>query len=440
VLIGAILGAAWWQAGSYQNSRWFIASVAATAILLNVAGSVLVAVLSRIRRLPYFTMRYAVGNLCRPGNQTKAVIFAVGLGTLFLVSVRQQQVNVESVYSVDLSTLVADMFAIDVQPDQRDAAEAALTTAGAGKVTLIPVVRTRVVDVKWTGGAAHEGTEDLARRRARGGPRASYRSTLEPSETVVAGRFWDQTPSTSPEVSLEESTANWMMAGIGDTIVFEVAGRRLEARVTSLRRLERRARSLIALARFDILFRPGVLEAAPHTFVAAAQGPADGAARAKLQNAFVERFPNVTLIDAVDEIANIRERIVRVSSLVSILGGFVYACGVLILVGSIAVTRTGRLYEAAILKTLGARRMVLARIAAVEFAVLGLVAGVIGSAASIGVTWVMVADARSQIPWRFMPAMNAAGVAATVALVTTVGILSTWGVLMNKPLGTLREQ
>jgi putative ABC transport system permease protein len=440
VLIGAILLAAFWQAGSYRNSRWFIVSVATTAIVLNLAGTALLAVLSRVRRLPSFTMRYAVGNLCRPGNQTKAVIFAVGLGTLFLVSVRQQQVNVESVYDVDLTALSADMFAVDLQPDQRDTAEAALTNGGAANVTLIPVVRTRVVDVKWTGSSLHEGTEDLARRRARGGRRASYRSTLESSETVVAGKYWDATPSTSPEVSLEESTAHWMMAGVGDTVVFDVAGRRLPARVTSLRRIERRDRSLNGVGRFDVLFRPGVLEAAPHTFVAAAQGPADGAARAKLQNAFVDRFPNVTLIDAVDEIASMRERIARISSLVAIVGGFVQVCGVLILAGSIAVTRTRRLYEAAILKALGARRLVLARIAAVEFAVLGLVAGFIGSASSIGVTWVMVADARSQIPWRFMPAMNAAGVAATVALVTTVGILSTWSVLIKKPLPTLREQ
>ena len=80
------------------------------------------------------------------------------------------------------------------------------------------------------------------------------------------------------------------------------------------------------------------------------------------------------------------------------------------------------------------------RIAAVEFAVLGLVAGVIGSTGSIAVTWTMMADARSRIPWRFMPAMNATGVIATIALVTAVGVLSTWGVLMKKPLGTLREQ
>jgi putative ABC transport system permease protein len=127
--------------------------------------------------------------------------------------------------------------------------------------------------------------------------------------------------------------------------------------------------------RSDILFRPGVLDSAPHLFVAAAKGPRESRARAQLQNTFVERFPNVTLVDALDDINEIRERIARASTGVSILGGFVHLCGVMILVGAIGVTRARRLYEAAILKTLGARRAVLARIAVVEFALLGPVGG-----------------------------------------------------------------
>ena len=117
-----------------------------------------------------------------------------------------------------------------------------------------------------------------------------------------------------------------------------------------------------------------------------------------------------------------------------------YLCGVLILVGSIGVTRGHRLYEAAILKTLGARRLVLAKIAVIEFAVLGLIAGLIGSTASIALTWSMMSFGRSRTPWLFSPAVSATGVLGTVALVTIVGILSTWSVLMRKPLGTLREQ
>jgi putative ABC transport system permease protein len=374
-----------------------------------------------------------------PRESTKAVLFAVGIGTLFLVSVRQQQVNFQAAYSDDLSTLSADMFAIDIQPDQRAATEAAFTTLGARDDRLVPVVRTRIVSLKW-GPAEHRGTPQEALKRVLGDRRVSYSATKNGSDTIVAGKFWDATASSQAEVSIEEDAAHYMMVEVGDTITFEIAGRRIDATVTSLHKLERRTRQLSWLTRFDILFRPGTLESAPHMFVAAARGPAAGPDRARLQNAFLEAFPNVTLVDALDDITEIRERVARASSAVSVLGAFVNLCGVLILVGSIGVTRGRRLYEAAILKTLGARRRVLVKIAMTEFAVLGLIAGSIGSTASIALTWSLMSFGRSRTPWLFSPAVNATGVLGTVALVTTVGVLSTWSVLMRKPLGTLREQ
>ena len=124
LLIAVVIAVAMWQAGSYPRSRWFIGTVAVTAVGLNLAGGLLVAGLARIGRVRWLTARYAIGNLCRPGNQTKAVLFAVGIGTLFLVSVRQQQATFQTAFNLDLDGLTADMFAIDIQPDQRQAAEA----------------------------------------------------------------------------------------------------------------------------------------------------------------------------------------------------------------------------------------------------------------------------------------------------------------------------
>lgn len=439
-LIVAVLALAGWQAGSYPRSRWFIGGVGVTALILNLAGTLLVAILARTGRVRSLTLRYAIGNLCRPDNQTKAILFAVGIGTLFLVSVRQQQTTFQSAFSLDMEALTADMFAIDIQPDQRAATEAILKQSDATDVRLAPVVRTRLAGLSW-GPADHQGSsEDLGRRRAAGERRVSYALTMDPSETVVAGRFWDAMPSPRPEVSIEEDSARFLTLEVGDTLRFDVAGRRIDAQVTSIRRLERRARSLSYLTRSDILFRPGVLDTAPHMFVAVAKGPREGAARARLQNAFVDQFPNVTLFDALDDINEIRERIARATTGVSILGGFVYLCGVLILVGAIGVTRARRLYEAAILKTLGARRMVLARIAIAEFGVLGLVAGTIGSTASIALTWTMMSFGQSRTPWQFLPVVNITGIVGTVVLVTAVGVLSLWGVLMRKPLGVLRER
>jgi predicted lysophospholipase L1 biosynthesis ABC-type transport system permease subunit len=124
----------------------------------------------------------------------------------------------------------------------------------------------------------------------------------------------------------------------------------------------------------------------------------------------------------------------------TILGGFVTACGLLILIGSITVTKFQRVYEAAILKTIGAKKKVLIRIALTEYAVLGLLAGSIGSVASVAMSWAMTFGGRTRVPWQMHPELNVAGVALTVLLVALVGLAASWGVITGKPLGTSREE
>lgn len=442
ILAAAIGGVAFWQAGNYPGTRRLIGGVAATALALNVAGAGLIATLRRARRLPAsFALRYGIMSLCRPGNQTKVVLFAVGIGALFILSVRLRLLDTQSEYRLDLSALSADMFFIDIQNDQKSAAETALASLGARDVRLAPVVRLRMVGHKR--GPNHDPNDRpdaAAAKRIGGEHRVSYRQALDPSETIAAGQFWAGSPSTVPEISLEESQASWWNVKVGDLLYFEILGKRIEAKVTSLRRLERRVRSMSPLTQFNLLFRPGVLESAPHTFIGALKGPPPGDDRARLQNAFVEAFPNVTLVDALDEIQEVRKRIGDLSVALTVLGGFVSGCGALILIGSIAVTRYQRVYEAAILKTIGARKSILVRMTLIEYGVLGLVAGSIGSVASIVLIWAMSATGAIRIPWRLHPALNIIGIVLTVLLVMVVGVASTWNVLVTKPIGTLREQ
>jgi len=124
---------------------------------------------------------------------------------------------------------------------------------------------------------------------------------------------------------------------------------------------------------------------------------------------------------------------------VSFIGGFVFLSGVLILVGSIAMTKFQRVYEAAVLKTLGARRRVLLTMVLAEYGLLGLVAGLVGAAAANGLSYA-VARYVFEIEWSFSTAVNLAGVAATVLLVAAVGALSSADVLTRKPLAILRAQ
>jgi putative ABC transport system permease protein len=174
-------------------------------------------------------------------------------------------------------------------------------------------------------------------------------------------------------------------------------------------------------------------------YITAIKGPAENAARAQLQRELVDKAPNISVVDVRDIIEIARGIVQKVSLAVSFVGGFVFLSGLLILIGSIAMTKFHRLYESAILKTLGAKKKLIVWTLLVEYGVLGLLAGLIGSAAAIGLTWA-IAEEALKINWRFIPSVNLIGVIATLVVVVLVGVISSWDVMIKKPLGILRNE
>jgi putative ABC transport system permease protein len=439
LILPGLLGLALWQSGSLRYTAVFMGIAAATVLVLGLAGTALMRLLRRVRHLPSFALRQGVSSLYRPGNQTRTILLTVGLGALFTIAVRIQQVNALNLFESDLNAVSWDMFLIDIQKDQRAAAEAAITRLGGATPTLIPLVQGRTVGLRRAPGNLSDLPEGDIRNVLRWERRFSYRPHLEENEKIVAGKFWEPAPSAEPEISVEERYAGFLKLGIGDKLYFDIVGQRLEAKVTSIRRIEGRNSPLGYLTNIVILFRPGALEAAPQIFIGAVKGPPPGAQRAQLQREFIEQFPNVILIDAFDTIAEIRKRAGEFSFAISFIGGFVFLCGALILAGSVAMTKYQRLYEAAIFKTLGAEKRLIIYITLIEYGVLGLLAGLIGSSSAIGLTWA-ISKYGMRIPWQFAPSANLAGVAVTLLLVIIVGVLSSWDVMVKKPLAILRAE
>ena len=154
---------------------------------------------------------------------------------------------------------------------------------------------------------------------------------------------------------------------------------------------------------------------------------------------FVDQFSNVSVIDFYDQAEFMRSKLRDASLAVNFLGGFVFLCGVLILTGSVAMTKFHRLYEAAILKTLGAEKKLIVYITVIEYGVLGLLAGLVGSSSTILLTWA-ISKYGMKITWRFAPSINLLSVVVTLLLVVVVGVLSSWDVIRKKPLGILRTE
>jgi putative ABC transport system permease protein len=441
LVIGAALVAlAAWQAGSWRVGAVLAGGFAGVSATLVGSGVLLVKAIRPLQRSRSLIVRYAARRVGRPGSQVRAVLLAVGLGAFMVVGVRALQDSLLSAFQVNVRADAPDMFLIDVQPDQADAVRAFLVRPDGGMrdaPLLIPVLRGRVTGIRGRR-VSLDGYEDV---RGQGGGlgreyAVTYRPRLERNERVVSGRFWPPTPADTAEVSIEKGMADRQQLGLGDVIRFDILGRVFEARVTSVRKVE------WADARaggFMFVFRPGVLDAAPHTFIAPFKGPGDPWRRARFQRDLTERFPNVSVIDVREVLAAVTRVLGIVTLAVTVVGSIVLFSGILILVGSIAMTRFQRIYETAILKTLGATTGRIAAMLAVEYGLLGLLAGVIGSAGALLLSWA-VCDYVLDVPWYPSPGLAISGVAASSALVTVVGILASLDVLRRKPLATLRAE
>jgi putative ABC transport system permease protein len=135
------------------------------------------------------------------------------------------------------------------------------------------------------------------------------------------------------------------------------------------------------------VFRPGVFDAAPHTFIASFKGPSDADVRARMQAGLVTRFPNVSVIDLREILQTVSGIVNNVTTAVTVVGSLVLLSGALILVGAVSMTKFRRVYEAAILKTLGASSRLIAAMLVLEYGVLGAIAGTVGALGAIALSW-----------------------------------------------------
>jgi putative ABC transport system permease protein len=235
-------------------------------------------------------------------------------------------------------------------------------------------------------------------------------------------------------VSIERGMRDRVHIGVGDIVRFDILGRPIEARVTSVREVDW---SDSRNGGFVFVFRPDVLERAPHGYVATLKGPADQAARARLQRDVVAQFPNVSVIDLRDVLRTVEGVLSNVTFGISIVGGVALLSGLLILIGAVAMTKFQRLRDVALLKTLGASSRVIAALLVIEYGLLGSVAGAVGAVGASILSWV-VSTKVLDIQWRLEPLTLAAAVVLTAAIVGGAGVLSSADVLRRKPLAVLR--
>jgi putative ABC transport system permease protein len=344
------------------------------------------------------------------------------------------QDRVSAQLEADLPDQAPTVFLVDIQPDQWAGVEASLEAAGAVRIDSVEVVMARLDSIKGVpvaelAAAAQESASDrrwvLTREQ-----RLTWMETLPEDNEIIEGALWAH-PDRA-EVSVEEDFARDLGVWVGDTIVFDVQGVPLELLVSSIRTVEWESFSI----NFFLVVEPGVLDRAPRFRIAAARLAAD--AELPLQDRLAADFPNVTLLrirEILDKVVGVLEQL---GDGIRFLGAFTVLTGIAILAGAVSAGAVRRGRQVALFKTLGMTRAQVVAVFAVEYALVGLVAGVLGVVGATVMAWTVVRFG-FQIDWAWHPWALALAVVATVILSVGAGLAASLRALTVRPLAVLRR-
>ena len=248
---------------------------------------------------------------------------------------------------------------------------------------------------------------------------------------IERGALWSDPER--PEISVEKGFAEDLGADVGSVLVFDIHGAPLEVVVTSIRTVDWEGFGI----NFFLILEPGVLDEAPQFRIVATR--LETGSEQRVQDLLAEGFPNVTFLNVREFLEKVGAVIDRVGLGVRMLGGFTVLAGITILAGAVSAGSVRRAREVALLKTLGMTRRDIVGVFSVEYALVGLVAGVIGSAGAGLVAWVVLTR-MMEVAWRFHPVPYAATIAGSVVLTVAAGIAASTRALSRRPVEVLRGE
>jgi putative ABC transport system permease protein len=380
-------------------------------------------------------LRHGIAAIARPGAGTVGAIVAVGLGVVLLLAVALVERTLRRELTPELELRAPTAFMIDIQPDQWQGVNALLATEGASRVQSVPVITARLlrIDGREVGELAEEeGRDGDARWALTREQRLTYMDALPEDNRILSGgpELWSD-PEVG-EVSVEQDFARDLGVGVGSRLVFDIQGVELPLTITSVRSVDWRTFDI----NFFLVVEPEALAGAPNTRLATAKLPPER--EQVVQDRLAAEFPNVTLIQIGKLLAQIREVLGRLARGVQFLGAFTVLAGIVILAGAISAATIRRSRELALLKTLGMTRRGVAAMLAVEFALLGLVAGALGTVGGVllGRTVITVG---MDLGWSFEPGPVGLAILASVVLTALTGVLASTRALQARPIEVLRS-
>ncbi|GJE73509.1 ABC transporter permease [Methylorubrum suomiense] len=403
---------------------------------LRLVASGIMAVAARLPRPRAMAPRMALANLHRPGALTPAVVLSLGLGTTLLVTLGAIDANITRALESSLPGRAPSLFFLDVPSRDAEAFSGFLgARAPDAKIERVPMMRGRITALNGVPAAQIKPPEDAA--WILDGDRGITYAELPPEGSqMVGGAWWSAEEGRQALVSFEAEAARALGLTVGSTVTVNVLGRSITAKVANLRKVEWRSLGI----NFVMVFSPGTFRGAPHADLATLtlpHGP-DPKLEAEIVRDAAKAFPSVTSVrvkdalDAVNDLVHKLTLAIRGASVVAIL------TSLLVLAGALAAGHRSRLYDAVVLKVLGATRGRLLFAYILEYGALGMATAVFGILAGTLASWgivtrVMRLDFRPDLGGALM----VAGLAVAFAVI--VGLAGTWRILGQKPAPYLRQ-
>lgn len=420
-----------WEADDARLGWYVLGGMAGVILLAAVCSWFLLKVLARGARGRGFAWRFGIANLERRRLSTLTQVAALGLGIMALLLLTLTRSDLLDNWKTTLPANAPNRFLVNIQPDQRDALADFFKDAGLPAPVVFPMVRGRLTAINGKTVSSAEYADDRARRLIDREFNLSWAARPQQDNVIVEGRWWAEGERDLAQLSVESGIASTLGIHLGDELTYDVAGSVLKARVTSLRKVEWDSFRV----NFFVIAPPGLLNGLPVSFVTSFHLPPD---RSGLMNRLVQAFPNFLVIDVASVLDRIQKMMDQVAKAIEFVFLFTLAAGVAVLYAAISATRDERLFDAAILRTLGAgrRQLLLAQLA--EFALVGALAGLLAAGWATALSYGVSVNLLN-IPFTANPWVWLAGVFCGAAGVAFAGWLGTRGTLDHPPLSTLRS-
>jgi putative ABC transport system permease protein len=413
-----------------------VAGVTVVAFMaLRLVGGGVAYLARRAPRSRFVEWRMALATIHRPGALTPSVVLSLGLGLTALVALTLIDANMRAELRHSEPGVTPSFFFLDVRSADAGAFVDFLKhEAPSVKISETPMMRGRFVSI---GGRPVEKVKpsDKVAWALEGDRGVTFAETLPEGSDVVAGEWWPTNYSGPPLVSMEKEVAEGLGLHVGETIVVNVLGRDIAARIANLRKVNWRSYAI----NFVLVYSPNALKGAPYTELVSAALPFAAAdTELALIRATARQFPTVAVVRVREAMEDVEALLAKLGIAIRAATGVALTTSVLVLAGALAANRRARLADATVLKILGATRGRLTTMFLIEYALLGAATAAFGLAAgTLAAFWVVnrIMQFDFVFDWPSALAAAAGGLVITVGL----GMIGAWRTLSQKPAAYLRE-